>query len=808
VLTCEKAREATSAQLDGADPAVPLSDLRGHLDACGACREWRSAAAAATRRARLTATDGVPDRAEDIAAAVLAADDPVPSPGRRRARIGLAVIAAAQLAVTIPVLVLGHDHSTPMHVAHELGSFDLALAVGFLVAVFRPARAAGMAPLVGVAAVALVATAGIDLAAGRTQVSEEAPHLLAVAGCVLLWLIARGESGHGSAPARHKRNPATASPGRLRGRAAAALLIIGAGSAVAVGAVSRPAGAHAVLESTSPADGSIVRTAPQAVALRFGEPVIVPPGAVRAYDDRLRRVDQGAVDHPDGRADSVGVSLRPALPPGTYTVTWRVISADSHPVSGGFTFSVGHSSAVAGTAVSSGGGSTTVGVLLGATRLAGFVGIVLGLGSAVVLFALWPAGRRVRRARVLVWTGWGLLVAGSAGGLLLQGPYGAGAGLGQLFDSRLLSTTIETRFGTASMTRITLLLMLAALLGLAFSQRPVTVSAGAPAGPAQRQPPRWLLGAGLAVSVAILVTFAVSGHAADDTLSGLTLTSDVVHLAAIAVWIGGLALLVDCLAVRSRAADLAVVLPRYSRLAFTAVVLIATTGVFQSWREVGSWPALVDTVYGRLLLAKMGGFLVLVGLGNLARRWVRRHYLDTNPLRWFAPRLVAHADGPVPPVVDPPPATRRADPAGIPLAGLRRGLVGEVVIGLAVLVLSTILVNTAQAKETYAPHFQTTVAAAQTRLQVTVDPARTGMAMIQLRADTPSGRRQPIQQVTGALSLPAHHVGPVPVHFTRSAPGQAMAMTSFAVSGRWDLDVSVQTSAFDATTFRVAIPVQ
>lgn len=805
MLTCEKAREATSAQLDGADPAVSPSDLRGHLETCVACQEWRSAASAATRRARLAARPDAPDRAEDIAAAVLAAGPP-PPPRRWRARTGLAVVAAAQLAVTIPALVLGHDHSTPMHVAHELGSFDLALAVGFLVAAFRPARAAGMAPLVGVAALALVATAGIDLAAGRTEVSDEAPHLLAVSGCVLLWLIARGESGRRPAPARHRRHPVTAPTRRLRGRAAAALLLAGAGSAIAVGAVSRPAGAHAVLERTTPSDGSVVRTAPRAVALRFGEAVIVSSGAVRVYDDRLRRVDRGAVDHPDGRADSVGVSLRPALRPGTYTVTWRVISADSHPVSGGFTFSVGHPSAVAGTARTSGGGSTTVGVLLGATRLAGFIGIVLGLGSTAVLFALWPAGRRVRRARVLVWTGWGLLVVGSAGGLLLQGAYGAGAGLGRLFDTRLLSTTMDTRFGTASMARITLLLMHAALLALAFSRRPVT--AGASAGPAQRQPPRWLLGAGLAVSVAILVTFAVSGHAADDTLSGLTVTSDVLHLAAIAVWIGGLALLVDCLAVRARAADLAVVLPRYSRLAFTAVVLIAATGVFQSWREVGSWPALVDTVYGRLLLAKMGGFLVLIGLGNLARRWVHRHYLGANPTRWFAPRLLAHADGPAPPVVEPPPTGRRADPARIPLAGLRRGLVGEVVIGVAVLVVTTILVNTAQATETYAPHYQATVTAAQTRLQVTVDPARTGMTMIQLRLATPSGQRQPIQQVTGALSLPAHHVGPVPVHFTRNAPGRAMAMTSFAVSGRWDLDVSVQTSAFDATTFRVAIPVQ
>ncbi len=747
MLTCEQAREATSALLDGEDPAVHPAELSGHLTACRACRRWRAAAHEVTRRARVASAPQVPDRTDDIVTSVTSSGGGQPSRNHWWWRGGLALVAAAQFAATVPVLLFGHDHVAPMHVTHELGSFDLALAVGFLIAAVRPARA---------------------------------------------------------------RIPPAAALRRYGGRAAAVLLLAGAGSIVAGGVLSRPAAAHAMLESTSPASGAVLRGAPRGVSLRFGEQVTVRADAIRVYDDRLHRVDRGAAGHPGGRGDTVGVGLRPGLRPGTYTVTWRVISADSHPVSGGFTFSVGHPSAVAGTARGESGGSATVGMLLGVTRFAGFVGIALGLGSATVLFALWPVGRRVRRARVLVWTGWSLLVIGAAGGLLLQGPYGAGAGLGRLFDPGLFSTTVSTRFGMASMVRITLLLMFAALLGLAFSRRPPATgrSSVRAARPAVR-PPAWVLGAGLCVTVGVLVTFALSGHADDDALSALTVTSDVAHLAAIGFWIGGLALLVDCLATRSRALDLSIVLPRFSRLAMVAVAVIAATGSYQSWREVGSWPALVDTVYGRLLLAKIAGFVVLIALGNLARRWVHRHYATARPTGLFAPRTVAHADGlhSTAPTVTGRRPVRHGEATRVPLAALRRGLVGEVVIGVAVLVVTTILVNTAQAKETYAPRYGSTVVADQTRLQVMVDPAHTGTTTIRLHVDAPSGHPLPLLQVSGSLSLPAHHVGPVPVRFTRGAAGRARAVTTFPLAGRWDLDVSVQTSTFDATAFRVAIPV-
>ena len=132
-------------------------------------------------------------------------------------RAGLAAVAVAQLAITVPLLILGHDHDAGVHAAHELGSFDLALAIAFAVGAVRPALSAGLAWPCAIAAAGLAGTAIADLIAGQTFGADEAQHLVAVAGAVLLCWQARTvnrPSGTGSSrpaagrpdsPARSRR---------------------------------------------------------------------------------------------------------------------------------------------------------------------------------------------------------------------------------------------------------------------------------------------------------------------------------------------------------------------------------------------------------------------------------------------------------------------------------------------------------------------------------------------------------------------------------------------------------------------------
>ena len=187
-MRCDAAREAISALLDGEVPGASVLDVDRHLAACASCSSWREAAHEVTRRARIEPMPARVQRTDEVLAAVSSAGRLPRRPSTAAlARVGLVVIAVAQIAITIPILVLGQDHSAPGHIAHEMGSFDAALAVGFLIAAWRPGRALGMRTLIGAAAVLLAVTAVIDLARGATDVLDEAPHVLALAG----WLLVR-----------------------------------------------------------------------------------------------------------------------------------------------------------------------------------------------------------------------------------------------------------------------------------------------------------------------------------------------------------------------------------------------------------------------------------------------------------------------------------------------------------------------------------------------------------------------------------------------------------------------------------------
>jgi predicted anti-sigma-YlaC factor YlaD len=204
-MECDRVREAISARIDGEDPGVPDGPIEAHLATCADCRGWQQRAHAMTRRARL----GGRFLEQDLTARVLAAIPPEPARRRRVAwgggraawgggmarRTGLAAVAAAQLAITIPLLILGHDHDAGLHAAHELGSFDLALAIAFAVGAVRPALSAGLAWPCAIAAAGLAGTAIVDLIAGQTFGADEAQHLVAVAGAVLLCWQARTVNG-------------------------------------------------------------------------------------------------------------------------------------------------------------------------------------------------------------------------------------------------------------------------------------------------------------------------------------------------------------------------------------------------------------------------------------------------------------------------------------------------------------------------------------------------------------------------------------------------------------------------------------
>ena len=207
-MDCDKVREAISAQIDGEEPHLSARALAAHLDDCAACANWQGRAHAVTRRVRL----GGAFLDHDLTAGVLAAI-PAADPARTRLRLaqrgGLIALALAQLAIAAPMLFLGHDHEAGVHAAHELGSFNLALAIAFAVGAIRPALSGGLAWPCAIAAAGLVTTAIIDLIGGQAIGADEAQHLVALAGAALLvWQSRLGDAGSAAPAARPSADPA------------------------------------------------------------------------------------------------------------------------------------------------------------------------------------------------------------------------------------------------------------------------------------------------------------------------------------------------------------------------------------------------------------------------------------------------------------------------------------------------------------------------------------------------------------------------------------------------------------------------
>lgn len=185
--TCEPYRDALSAMLDGEAAPVGEEALRRHLDACSRCTAFAAASEDLARRLRIATAEEVPD----LTASILASVD-TPDVARVRERFNqlralLALAGVGQLLLALTSLV--SEGTVAGHVSREVAIFELALAVGFLVVAWRPARAGGLLPVAAVVAMLATVTSLADVAMGSTSVAQESVHLLQVIGTGVLWVL-------------------------------------------------------------------------------------------------------------------------------------------------------------------------------------------------------------------------------------------------------------------------------------------------------------------------------------------------------------------------------------------------------------------------------------------------------------------------------------------------------------------------------------------------------------------------------------------------------------------------------------------
>jgi len=517
-----------------------------------------------------------------------------------------------------------------------------------------------------------------------------------------------------------------------------------------------PAAAHAGLVGVSPAQNSVVNQAPTQVVVTWTESVTPVTGKVHVIAPDGSRADTGDIRT---TGTQLIIPLKPNGPKGTYLVSYRIISADSHPVGGAYTFSVGAPSTPPQDSEVSVVANPVVVSAFPVVRWFGYAGLVLLVGSVLVLTLLWP--QRLDRAAPItaVWIGAGVLAAATLAELYLQIPYTAGGGVFSIRGSDV-KEVLSSQYGAAHLVRLGVLVAALVLL------RPIVKGKGWGAD-------RVLLAVLGVIGVA---TWSVSGHPSASRVPMVTVTADLLHISAMSVWLGGLVMLVAFVLPRANAAELGAIVPVWSRWAQYAVIVLVLTGVAQAIVLVGSVDALVTSTYGWLLVVKVSLVLVILGIAGLSRRQV-------------AP-IAARVNG----------SPNR----------LRSFVIGEAAVALVVLGLTSVLVQTTPAS-TVGQNLPTTQTAIMHgklfTLSIDIEPASTGENQLHMYANTLDGQEATIVEWHVAASNPDQGIEAIDADVLPLSASHAIASIGLPSSGTWTFRFDLRLSETQEEEVFANIPV-
>jgi len=527
------------------------------------------------------------------------------------------------------------------------------------------------------------------------------------------------------------------------------LVALGIGLLAALAAPASPASAHAALVRTSPVQGTVTQQPPYEIVITFSEHVTAVRDKIHVVGPDGKRVDKSEASI---NGNELHVPVRIDVPRGTYLVSYRVISADSHPVAAGFSYSVGAPSATAATSgdAPSNGTNRVVAGAVSAARYLSFAGLILVAGPVLVLTALWPQRLSRRAPTRLAFLGLGLVGLSALVDLYLQGPYENG---GTLLSTSAddLGAVLGSQYGRVQLAR------LVAVVGAGLLLPPFLAGKGG-------KPVQALLAI---VGVVGLATWPLSGHPPDANAPVLTVISDAAHVASMAIWLGGLVMLTVFLLRRANERELDAILPVWSNWAALAVTVLVLAGTAEALIEVVTLDALLHTTYGKLLLIKIGLLALVLAVAAISRRQVQR-------------RAAAN------------PGVRR----------LRRAVLVEIAGAVLVLGLASVLVQTAPARNAVASPaqaadrgiFSTTLNSELFQLQLDIEPLKTGNNEVHLYAYTRNGAPLVVKEWKVGAALPAQGIEPIDVPVLRLTDSHASGTVTLPAKGDWRI------SDFDEAT--------
>ena len=519
-----------------------------------------------------------------------------------------------------------------------------------------------------------------------------------------------------------------------------------------------PAAAHAGLVSTTPAAGAKLAEPPREATVTFDQSVNTRAGSGALYDSEGQRVDTGALRRTNG-----GRTLRVTLPDlgdGGYVMTWRVTSADGHPVGGAVTWRAGAggadvSSGLLQELLSSAGGDDAVAAAAATVRAGLFAGFVVLVGGWAFVVGLWPAGIDERRARRLLWGAVATTTAATIAGIGLEAANVAGLGLADAVRPAVVADVLAIDYGRLALVRLAVLAAIALLLRRLSLGRVRSVTSWAPA---------------LVAGIGLTLTITLSGHARTGRWVALAIPTDVVHLGAGALWLGGLTMLLVGVLNGTGSPSSQPVARRFSSMAFAAVGVIAVTGTAQGLRQLDGLGGLRDTNYGRLLVVKVVVVAVLLAVAGMSRSLLR-------------------ADG-------------------HSVGQLRRPVGAEAALAACVLGITSLLVAADPARAAGDHAFTATRLVGNTAVSVVVAPARTGPVDVHLYLSNPAAGLTAVKEATATFSLPAKGITGLKLPLVFAGADHYVANNvELPISGRWTLAVSVRIGELDQHTTSFTVPI-
>ncbi|CAM3001204.1 copper resistance protein CopC [Paenibacillus sediminis] len=530
--------------------------------------------------------------------------------------------------------------------------------------------------------------------------------------------------------------------------------------------------AHAYIVKSDPYANEVLKKSPSKVTIQFNETIQPVFHSLQVTDEHGNRVDRNDVSIDEHIKSMIEAHLQPNLPNGLYTISWKVISGDGHPVQGTIPFQIGTAQGRgAGTAVTQPADHFPK-LSLVIIRWVQYIGLAFVLGIHCFHLYIYP-GRGSKgehgvtalpRSRLILWISYTATAVGILLSLPVQTSVDAGVPWSQAWNASLLkSTLVETSFGGAWYAELIFILFLGTSIYLA-AQSDASISS-------RRLWGNIAIGFGLGV----LLAKSFIGHAAAEKSRFMAISANFVHLSAVSIWIGcllAIAILLPPAAQSTadqeeRKRQYWISIQRFSYLGTALAAIILLTGIYSSLQYVPTVYAMYTTVYGQVLLAKMALFLIMLCFAayNLIQGKRRKRKLGISV--WV-----------------------------------------EFGSGIAALLLAAVLTNLPSASSAPGPFHQTHTVKGGQAISLDVTPNIVGPNMFRVQVKDENGKLiQDIEQIKLVLTSKEMNMGEYTINIPNNHSGTFQTEDMITMAELWNIHVHVLMKSLDTLDTDFTVPV-